>query len=55
LRETADALVVEVVTPAEIDLSRMSARRITHGVEIRLPHVLRTHRINDFHPEATGV
>lgn len=56
LRETAEELVAEVAVPAEVDLSRMSARRVAGVLEIRLPRLpLRRNGVHGFHPEATGV
>jgi hypothetical protein len=55
VRETAEELVVEVAVPVEVDLARLSARRVGSGLEIRLPRVRRHHHVASFHPEATGV
>ncbi len=56
LRETADELVLEVAVPAEVDLTRLSARLVEGVLEIRLPRVERRHDgIAGFNPEASGV
>ena len=56
VRETAEELVVEVAVPAGGDLAPMSARRVAGVLEIRVPRPPRRHhRVDGFHPEATGV
>lgn len=55
LRETTEALVIEIAAPALVDLSHMSARQVSGGIEVRLPFAARHHRTSYFNPEATGV
>ncbi len=56
LRETAEQVVVEVAVPAEVRLFSVSSRRVGGVIEIHVPRVVRRqHRIEGFHPEASGV
>jgi HSP20 family molecular chaperone IbpA len=55
LRETADALVVEVDLPAGADASRLAVNVVGGLLSVRIPRVPAGDRIPGFHPDAAGV
>ena len=55
LRETADALVVEVELPSEADGSRVAVSVVEGVLTVRVPRLPSRDRIPGFHPEAAAV
>ena len=55
LRETADALVVEVELPLATDPSRVTLHVAGDLLTLRVPRSPAHERLPGFHPEAVGV